>query len=316
MSSNILYEHRRNDIYSWNESTNHNGRLEYRTPHLHREMELVFYMGGRTVVYVDSARFELEPGDIFLTFPNQIHSYETLAPETFHLFLIKPELMPELADVFDMALPTSPVIPHMAEHPRIRSLWTALAEICDQKENTPYRKTLLHGYLLALFSELLGRMELIGMSQSDSDALRSIVSFCSRNYDKELSLSMLEKKLHLNKYYISHLFSGKLGLRFNDYINSLRVSEACRRLLNTGDSITEISDRVGFNTLRTFNRAFVKQIGISPSEYRKNGGTPPISSAEDLRQSTPAISAVASTAEVKPPPAYLYMDDIDGCGCC
>ena len=34
-------------------------------------------------------------------------------------------------------------------------------------------------------------------------------------------------------------------------------------------TVTEISEAVGFNTLRTFNRAFIKQMGMSPSEYRK-----------------------------------------------
>jgi AraC-like DNA-binding protein len=103
----------------------------------------------------------------------------------------------------------------------------------------------------------------------DSESLRAIVSFCNRNYTENLSLSLLEEKLHLNKFYISHLLSGKLGLHFNDYINSLRVSEACRYLTNSDYNITEIGSRVGFNTPRTFNRAFIKQMGVSPTEYRK-----------------------------------------------
>jgi AraC-like DNA-binding protein len=43
--------------------------------------------------------------------------------------------------------------------------------------------------------------------------------------------------------------------------------------------MTEISRIVGFNTLRTFNRAFVKQIGVTPSEYKKRleGGISPAS---------------------------------------
>ena len=81
---------------------------------------------------------------------------------------------------------------------------------------------------------------------------------------------MLSDKLGLNRYYISHLFSKKLGMRFNDYINSLRISEACRMLLNSDDSVTDICFHVGFGTLRTFNRAFIRHTGRTPSEYRKN----------------------------------------------
>ena len=270
MSLSIKYEHRRNEIDTWSDENNHRV-LDYPTPHLHRELELVFYFSGKTTAQVGSVRYALEAGDIFLTFPNQIHSYETSEREHFRLFLVKPELMPELMQVFNMAVPMCAVSKGRAGEPALRMLCEALAQVCSSPENTPYRKQKLHGYLLALFSELLGDMTLTGLPAEDSDALHAIVSFCSRNYNKDLSLTMLEENLHLNKYYISHLLSGKLGLRFNDYINSLRVSEACRCLLNTDASITDISSHVGFNTLRTFNRAFVKQLGVSPSQYRRSG---------------------------------------------
>ena len=64
--------------------------------------------------------------------------------------------------------------------------------------------------------------------------------------------------------------NNRLNMGFNDYINSIRVSNACKYLKKTELSITEISDVVGFNTMRTFNRAFQKQLGVTPSEYRAN----------------------------------------------
>ena len=316
MSVGIKYEHRREDIYAWNETNKR--RLEYRTPHVHREFELIFYHEGMTVAYVDSVRYELKPGDVFLTFPNQIHSYETHDREVFQLFLIKPDLMPELMNTFDMAVPESAVIPGAANDPKLRMLCDALAELCTAQEENTYRKHLLHGYLLALFSELLSRMKLTGMHLTDSDTLRSIVSYCTKHYDKELSLSVLEENLHLNKYYISHLFSGKLGLRFNDYVNSLRISEACRCLLHSDESITSICSHVGFNTLRTFNRAFIKQVGVSPSEYRKGSVAkePPA-----LPKAIPLGVSELDKAEgrIAPSCAYCYESDCgcgDDCECC
>ncbi|MBQ8440668.1 MAG: helix-turn-helix transcriptional regulator, partial [Clostridia bacterium] len=202
-------------------------------------------------------------------FPNQIHYYESFGPEQYYLFIVNPETMPELADQFNLGLPHSPVIKGATKNPRIRQTIEALYHVSGN-ENTPFGASMRQGYQLALFSELLAQMPLSRLHLGDSNALRTIVSFCTQNFTENLSLSLLEEKLHLNKYYISHLFSGKLGLRFNDYINSLRVSEACRYLLNTDHSITDISEKVGFNTLRTFNRAFIKQMGVPPTEYRKN----------------------------------------------
>ena len=46
------------------------------------------------------------------------------------------------------------------------------------------------------------------------------------------------------------------------------MSAACTHLKHNDKSITEISDLVGFGTLRTFNRAFFKQMEQTPSQYR------------------------------------------------
>ena len=265
--SNIKYEHRQNDIYTWDHV--YKPRLHFPSPHLHKELEIVLYHGGKTHALVDSVAYDLQPGDVFITFPNQIHSYKTLEAESYRLFLIKPEAAPELSHLLEFSTPASAVIPNAANDPMLLSLSGRLAEICTLPEDAPYKKSLLHGYTLSLLTELLSRLTLSEIPKTDSDALRSIIFYCTKHYSQDLSLASLEEQLHLNKYYISHLFSGKLGLRFNDYVNSLRITEACRRLLNTDESITSISDRVGFNTMRTFNRACMKQMKLSPSEYRK-----------------------------------------------
>jgi YesN/AraC family two-component response regulator len=132
-----------------------------------------------------------------------------------------------------------------------------------------YRDTILHGYLLAFFGKLLPSLTLNDVQSKECNVLGSILNYCINNSDKPLSLDVLEKELHISKYYISHTMSNKLHMGFNDYVNSLRISNACRLLRKSDRSITEISDIVGFNTLRTFNRAFFKQMGMTPSEYIK-----------------------------------------------
>lgn len=267
MPVHFLYEKKIQPI-SYGDYTEGKHQLQC-SPHLHRELELVCMLEGDTVAFADSNREEIHSGDIFLTFPNQIHYYESHGVEKYHIFILKPDLMPEFVELFTMGIPETPVVRGALGEERVKNTVDALQFACKQ-EKSPYSTDLVRGYLLALFSEILPRMPIRKLALGDSDALRAIVSFCTQNFSENLSLSLLEEKLHLNKYYISHLFSRKLGLRFNDYINSLRVSEACRYLLNSDLSITEISNLVGFNTLRTFNRSFIKQIGVSPSEYRKN----------------------------------------------
>ncbi len=243
--------------------------------HLHYHLEMVYMVEGCTTCAVDTGEYTIQSGDVLLVFPNQVHRYDPADNEKYLLFIINPDLMPELSRSFEGAAPTCPIVRGIGNDPYMHNLLMTLSRTEDMPAD--YRDAITKGYLLAFFGELLSRMTFRETNQSDSMTLRSIVSFCAQNYGRELTLGTLEEELHLSKYYISHLFGSKIGTGFNDYINALRVSEDCRYLRRTNKSITEISALVGFGTLRTFNRAFVKQVGMSPSEYRKSAfGAPEV----------------------------------------
>ncbi|MBQ8716522.1 MAG: AraC family transcriptional regulator [Clostridia bacterium] len=259
-----FYENRTDDLHCRDNSAG-NKHLRH-AAHLHSHLELVIFLDGHATAFCDTERVDLQAGDVFLTFPNQIHRYESFEKECYYIFLINPEILPELSSVFLDSLPTSALLRGMAQDEEVLSL---AKRLCDMDgDDSPFAKVKRNGYLLALLSKLLQHMELGDIIPGDSHALKTIVNFCARNFRKELSLSLLENELHISRYYISHLFSDKLKMSFNDYINSLRVSSACTYLKSDDKSVTEISSLVGFGTLRTFNRAFSKQMGQTPSEYR------------------------------------------------
>lgn len=264
-----LYEKRKTDFYY---RTDNDGRVKLGcNPHLHHHIELVYMIEGNSVGYADTAAHKISPGDMFVVFPNQIHRFVTTERERYMLFIVSPDMVPEIAAALSGGLPESNLLRARDCSPRAVRLLHDIAE--SSRENGDNRDLILRGFLLAFFGELLRKMPLIKLRSGDTQALKTVVDFCSKNYTRPLSLSLLEDELHISKYYISHLFGDKLNIRFNDYINSLRVTQACRHLRQSDKSITEISELVGFNTLRTFNRAFIRHIKLSPSDYRKNNTT-------------------------------------------
>lgn len=260
-----FYENRTADYHCRNIMP---GRSRIRcAAHLHAHIELVLFLEGHCTAFADTERTEIYGGDVFIAFPNQIHRYESYGEERYYLFIINPDILPPLADVFLEHLPTSSRIAEAAKDPEVLALAERLVALESEKD--AYTEIRRQGYLLALLGKLIPKTELTKTVPDDSHALKSIVTFCAKNYTRDLSLSLLENELHISRYYISHLFSDKLQISFNDYINSLRVSFACNYLRHSDKSVTEISDLVGFGTLRTFNRAFRKQTGRTPSEYRR-----------------------------------------------
>ena len=252
------------DFYCRNCTGASSSILGYRS-HLHEHIELAMLFDGHTHATIDSTEYDVYGGDILIVFPNQIHDFRTIQKEKYVLLKLAPELISELRQ-FTTALPCSNVIRGGSSDPELRALIERITGIYGSEE--PYKDAILHGYLLAFFGKLLQKMELRDVQSGDYHVVGLIMNYCSNNFRKNLSLSVLEKELHLNKYYISHILSNKLHIGFNDYINSLRISGACKYLLKSDHTITEISELVGFNTLRTFNRAFIKQMGCTPSEYR------------------------------------------------
>ncbi len=261
-----FYENRKKR-FSAGDNRNGNRRLDF-PAHLHHHIELVLMTEGRTVAYADSKRYVIESGDAFIAFPNQIHRYETTGVERFFIFIVDPGLMPALSHIFESSVPQESLIKGVVKKGELLHLAERLVQI--RRDEGKYAIPMLQGYLLAFFSLLLSHFELIEAVSGDSKILKAIISYCMQHYGEELSLAVLERELHVSRYYISHLFSDKLMIGFNQYVNSLRVTYACNHLRHSDKPITEIAGLVGFNTQRTFNRAFIKQTGLTPSEYRNN----------------------------------------------
>ena len=280
-----FYENRTDDL-SCRDCSDGNSRLHF-SAHLHSHLELVLFLDGRSTAFCDTERVDLQAGDAFITFPNQIHRYKSFDEERYYIFLINPEILPELSSIFSDFIPASALLRGAAKDKEVLALARHLIALGN--DDTPFARFRRGGYLLALLGKLLSLMELNKTLTGDSHALKVVVNFCAHNYTKELSLALLEEELHISRYYISHLFSDKLKMSFNDYINSLRVSSACAFLKANDRSITEIGSLVGFGTLRTFNRAFSKQMGLTPSEYRRVSGftdTPSIQSIQLIKKGT------------------------------
>ena len=90
-----------------------------------------------------------------------------------------------------------------------------------------------------------------------------------------LTLTRLAEMLGLSRTRLSHLINSHYHHTYSDYINLLRVNEAKKNLSDPAyehASLEEIYQASGFNSKTTFNNAFKKVTGTTPSEYRANLG--------------------------------------------
>jgi len=237
-------------------------------PHLHYSVEIALIYSGKTEVKVDNNTSEYAcESDVILVFPNQVHAFTTEQKEKHILFIIDPSLFPEYSSIFSEHLPESNIVKGALKNGELLSMAENICKLYADKEN-PYRSAALRGYFLAFIGKLFAMAKFKKVSTNDMHAIGYVMNYCALNYRKNLSLDLLEKELHISKYHISRIMNKNLQMNFNDYINSIRISNACRYIDEGDKTVAEISEMVGFNTVRTFNRAFLKHMGISPREYK------------------------------------------------
>ena len=236
---------------------------------LHSSVEVVLLFEGETKVWIENKEAVCaKSGDAIIIFPNQQYRYETKVKEEYILLAADIRRLGELLSVFSSYSPVSNVIKGAADNKDIRELAKNIVRTYgDDKSN--YRDTVLKGYVTAILGKLLSMTELKKNEIESLDTLGEIVNYCNAHYKENLSLTMLESELHISKYYISHIINERLGEGFNEYLNSIRINEACRLLLESDMSIKEISAEVGFGTVRSFDRAFLRQKSETAREYRQ-----------------------------------------------
>jgi AraC-like DNA-binding protein len=86
--------------------------------------------------------------------------------------------------------------------------------------------------------------------------------------DPELSLDRLARKAIIPSRRISAAVNRLRGMNVSQYVNGFRIDEACRRLAETDEPVTQIMLEVGFQTKSNFNREFLRVTGKSPSAWR------------------------------------------------
>ncbi|MCP4130137.1 MAG: helix-turn-helix transcriptional regulator [bacterium] len=110
----------------------------------------------------------------------------------------------------------------------------------------------------------------VPITDSSEKKLELIIDFIKKNYASDISREGLAEAVDVSPNYMSSLFNQYMNMRIDEYINKLRVEDAAKHLEQGNTRIIDVAFSVGFESLPTFNRAFKKIYGISPSEYRDN----------------------------------------------
>ncbi|MFW5698662.1 MAG: AraC family transcriptional regulator [Planctomycetota bacterium] len=110
-------------------------------------------------------------------------------------------------------------------------------------------------------------------SDADHRALCHILALVQAEPGRQLALEEAASHLDMSVPTFTRFFRRMTGDSFIAYMNRWRIQRACGLLRETGDKVLAISQTVGFGNLSHFNRQFHREVGCTPTQYRRHAAT-------------------------------------------
>ncbi|MCC3355897.1 helix-turn-helix domain-containing protein [Bacillus sp. REN16] len=153
---------------------------------------------------------------------------------------------------------------HSGFHPhdlyKEKNMYEELSKIRDKKSIV---KWFIDEVINPYLHQLEGRMNI-----ELKRLIEKVIVIIHENYKYDISLESCADEVGTNPYSLSKSFKQIVGINFIDYLTQLRIEKAKEMLQNSDMKINHIAETVGYRQ-SYFNRIFKKQIGVTPSQYRK-----------------------------------------------
>jgi len=129
--------------------------------------------------------------------------------------------------------------------------------------------------LYALLSQLIVTVYRIKYGQEENVANESadfnhVILYLEQNFNQAISLSEVSRFSGWSSRHLQRLFQKHTGQSFGSFLQNLRIRKSCEMLRSSSLKIGLISELVGYRSIDSFNVAFKKTVGLTPTEYRKS----------------------------------------------
>jgi AraC-like DNA-binding protein len=104
---------------------------------------------------------------------------------------------------------------------------------------------------------------------SETERMQKVYEYVSKNFKDTIKLSDIAEKVNMSEAAFCRYFKKRTNRSFVDFVNEIRIGNACKLLSQNTLNISGICFESGFNTISNFNFHFKKIVGKTPSEYAR-----------------------------------------------
>ncbi len=225
---------------------------------------LYFVISGTGRLHTQSGEYELNAGDIFSCAPALPYTLENL--QDFECLYIgymgtRANAILDKLNVYGKNC----VFQGFSE---LDSLWkNAIAYPSEVLDLTA------EGVLLYTFATIGARSLPKNNAKKEQNVLATIKKYVDDHFtDPELSLRKVGGELSYNANYVSAVFKNGVGISFKEYLNTLRIQNACALMEKGITGVKDVAFLCGFNDPLYFSKVFKARMGVNPSEHAQEIG--------------------------------------------
>lgn len=249
--------------------------------HWHEEVQFTLVLEGEMVTTAQGRDYYLHSGDGFFINSNLSHMTRPTTPESarylsvnvhpslltlFHGSVVEQKyFLPYVDHPYFQMIPLTPETPWQERTlGRLRFLFQILQEKPFGYELEAY------SYLLHIWKTLLDHLEANSSQHAfvEKAEAQEILSFLRENYEDGITLESVSEHVHLSRSECCHLFKSTYGCSIFTYLMDYRLQQSILFLTDSSLSISQISERVGFNSTSYYIKCFREKVGVSPLQYR------------------------------------------------
>jgi len=241
----------------------------------HDSLEICYLAKGRQMYRVGRRDYVLTGGDVFVTFPDEIHSTGEAPEEKGTLYWVQVSL-PRPRGRFLNCTPADSSrlvqqlrrLPHrhFAGQPELKMLLDGIIEV-SQRRGDPLRHLILQNRLVEFLLRVIdcARQR---PRPSVSPEISNLLRYIELNAHQTLPLAALAARLGLSLPRLKARFKQEVGIPPAEYVLRCKIESAKQRLVRPGTSVTNIAHELNFSSSQYFATVFRRYTGQSPSAFQ------------------------------------------------
>lgn len=239
--------------------------------HYHNAYEIYYLLYGQRKILVQDRIYEINAGDIMLFKPNVFHRSISMG----HHKRLNIEFTMKFMNKYFSPITCSQILKCFdKEYIRVDDTkQQKLEDLLFETEKiymTDDRFYIVFAQILKLLCELSEQdAGSVNELSKSSQKLTPIIEYINSNYTSIENIDEIAEQCYINKSYMCRLFKKEMGITLIQYINNIKIQQACELLRNTDMTLTDIGTKCGFSNASYFSAQFKKELSITPSEFRR-----------------------------------------------